>query len=166
MVGTTSLCRFRIFMTASVKLNKFRCEKSGNSTKQTDVLFLPTRVWLSHLLHFCLWTPECPGNFAYTCPQKQPSISSHAKANPSDKKRRERCQTSSEPSARTAFLASCRAAGWSLSWCWPTSRATPAWGRRRRFSHMRFQNLRSNTRFSYGLNIQYMYRNELFSFAV
>lgn len=60
-----------------------------------------------------------------------------------DKEKKRSMHTSSEPSEQTVFSASCRATGWSLSWCWPTSRATPVWGRRRKSSHMHFLNLRS-----------------------
>lgn len=50
--------------------------------------------------------------------------------------------TSPAPTARMEFSANCQATSWSLSWCLPTSQATPVWGRRRTFSHMHFLNLK------------------------
>lgn len=76
--------------------------------------------------------------------RNKPSIYSYAgvKRSCKDKEKKRNMHTSSEPSEQTVLSASCRATGWSLSWCWPTSRATPVWGRRRKFSHMHFLNLR------------------------
>lgn len=145
MVGTTSLCRFRIFMTASVKLSpdvrKTETPQITGGIKRSSITdscvtfcssaFLSLNFRMSWKL--CIYLHGETTQHVLTCKRDTIRL----------KKEGKHVHTSSEPSAQTAFLASCRAAGWSLSWCWPTSRATPVWGRRRMFSHTRFQNLRS-----------------------